>query len=481
MEGKLPTSLQSSVEKQGWSGSRRVLIIVQNLPVPFDRRVWQEANELVRNGYTVSIICPLGKGYDKRREVIDGIEIHRHPLPFEANGALGYLIEYSSSLFWEFWLSWRVFFGRGFDVIHACNPPDNIFLVAGFFKIFFRKKFLFDHHDINPELYEAKFGKRDILYKLMLWWERLTFFTADVSIATNNSYRQIAIERGKMRPEKVFVVRSGPSLERLKILPPDVSLKMGKKFLIGYVGVIGQQEGIQYLIQAARHIVYDLNRTDIHFTLVGGGPALNHYQEMARQAKLDEHMTFLGRVSDQILLSVLNTSDVCVNPDEVNPMNDKSTMNKIMEYMALGKPIVQFDVTEGRFSAGAASLYAKPNDSTDLAEKLLSLLDDPEAREAMAKFGRTRVQNSLAWQYEAPKLLAAYDAVFSRVASEQSEIGTSHMASLYRGEGKDGFNVGPNMEKRHSVDPLDQTAIMAASTLDCGAVSSTSQAAGERV
>jgi glycosyltransferase involved in cell wall biosynthesis len=392
---------------------RRVLIIVQNLPVPFDRRVWQEANELADNGYRVSIICPVGKGFDAKRETINGIEIYRHPLPFEAKGALGYLLEYSWSLFWEFALACRVLAGPGFDVIHACNPPDDIFLIGGFFKFLFGKRFLFDHHDINPELYEAKFGRRDFFYRVMLWWERLTFMMADVSIATNQSYRDIALTRGHMHADKVFIVRSGPSLERLKILPPAPEQRHGKKFLVGYVGVMGQQEGIQYLIEAARHIVYDLGRTNIHFTLVGGGPALADFQRLAREKKLDDYMTFTGRAPEQTLLEVLNTADICVNPDEANPMNDKSTMNKIVEYMALGKPIVQFDLTEGRYSAGEASLYARNNDAIDMAAKIIELLDNPQKRASMGAFGRARVERELAWTFEAPKLMAAYDAIFA--------------------------------------------------------------------
>jgi glycosyltransferase involved in cell wall biosynthesis len=396
----------------GRDAPKRVLIIVQNLPVPFDRRVWQEAGELVSNGYIVSVICPVGYGCEARRETREGIAIYRHPLPYEAKSALGYLLEYSWSLFWEFWLACVVFRDRGFDVIHACNPPDNIFLIGGFFKSFFGTKFLFDHHDINPELYEAKFGRRDLFYQVMLWWERLTFMLADVAIVTNQSYATIAIERGHMTPEKVFVVRSGPNLERLRILPPKGDLKQGR-FLVGYVGVMGQQEGIQYLIGAARHIVMTMGRRDIHFTLVGGGPALERFRHLAVAQGVGDFMTFTGRVPDRTLLEVLNTADVCVNPDEVNPMNDKSTMNKIMEYMALGKPIVQFDVTEGRLSAGKASVYAKANDPLDMAEKIVALIDDPVLRAKMGSIGRTRIENELAWPYEAPKLLAAYAATFA--------------------------------------------------------------------
>jgi len=390
---------------------RRVLIIVENLPSPFDRRVWQEATTLTQAGYEVSIICPTGKGFEKKHELIDGVHIYRYRLPVDADGAVGYALEYSVALFWQFLLAWRVLLTRGFDAIHACNPPDNIFLVAGFFKLL-GKKFLFDHHDINPELYEAKFGRRDFFYRMMLAWERWTFRTADVSIATNESYRKIAIKRGGMDPNRVFVVRSGPNLDRLKILPPVEALKKGCKYLVGYVGVMGKQEGIDYLLRAARHIVVDMARDDVHFGLVGGGTALEDMKKYARELGIGEVVTFTGRVSDQRMLEMLNTADVCVNPDVANEMNDKSTMNKIMEYMALGKPIVQFDLTEGRFSAQNASLYANKNDAIDLAEKIVQLLDDPQLREEMGNFGRSRVENELEWKFEAPRLLGAYEVLF---------------------------------------------------------------------
>lgn len=396
----------------GNMSGRRVLIIVENLPLPFDRRVWQEANTLVANGYEVSIICPTGKGYERRHEVLNGIHIYRHPLPLEARGALGYLLEYSAALFWQFVLTCRISFSRGFDVIHACNPPDTIFLVGLVFKLLLRKKFLFDHHDLNPELYEAKFARRDFFYRLLVLFERWTFRTANISIATNNSYRKVAIERGRMDPEKVFVVRSGPSLERLKVQPPDEALKRGRRYLVGYVGVMGQQEGIQYLLEAARHLIVDLKRTDIHFGIVGGGPMLEELRGLADELGIGEYVTFTGRVPDEELLAMLNTADVCVNPDEVNEMNDKSTMNKIMEYMALAKPVVQFDMTEGRFSAQDASVYAKPNDAVDMAEKIVELLEDPERRRRMGEFGRERVVTDLAWPHEEPKLLAAFDALW---------------------------------------------------------------------
>jgi glycosyltransferase involved in cell wall biosynthesis len=402
------------------SRRRRVLILVENLPSPFDRRVWQEACALRDASYVVSIICPTGRGCERKFESIDGIHIYRYNLPIEAAGAAGYAVEYAIALAWTFVLAWRVLLTRGFDVIHACNPPDLLFLIGGFFKLF-GKKFVFDHHDLGPELYEAKFGRRDFLHRLMLKLEHLTFRTADVSIATNESYRRIAIGRGRMPPERVFVVRSGPSLARLKILPPDERLKRGRRHLVGYVGVMGKQEGIDYLLRAARHIVIDLRRSDVHFGLVGGGTSLEEMKALAVELGIAGYVTFTGRVPDGELLAMLNTADVCVNPDVANEMNDKSTMNKIMEYMALGKPIVQFDLTEGRYSAQRASLYARRNDPLDLAAKIVELLDDPLRRAEMGKYGRRRVEDELAWDHEAPKLLAAYEALWSGAAISPAE------------------------------------------------------------
>ena len=392
--------------------ARRILIIVENLPSPFDRRVWQEATTLRQAGYQVAIICPVGKGHEKKYEVIDEIAIYRYRLPVEAHGAAGYALEYSAALFWQFVLAVKILLGRGFDAIHACNPPDNIFLIGGFFKLF-GKKFLFDHHDINPELYEAKFGRRDFFYKVMLLWERWTFQVADISIATNESYKRIAIDRGGMNPDRVFVVRSGPDLRRLKILPPVESLKCGRAYLVGYVGVMGSQEGIDYLLRAANYIIHVMNRRDVHFGLVGSGTELEELKEYAKELEVSEFVTFTGRIGDQSLLEMLNTADVCVNPDVATEMNDKSTMNKVMEYMALGKPIVQFDLTEGRVSAQQASLYARKNDFVDFAEKIVWLLDHPEARQEMGQFGRKRVREELEWKYEAPKLLEAYEMLFA--------------------------------------------------------------------
>ncbi|HKA40273.1 MAG TPA: glycosyltransferase family 4 protein [Burkholderiales bacterium] len=393
------------------SAPKKVLMLVENLPCPFDRRVWQEACALRDAGYVVSIVCPTGKGCEKKFEAIDDVHIWRYSLPLEAAHAFGYAIEYTAALWQAFFLCWKVLYQRGFDVIHACNPPDLFFLIGAPFRLL-GKKFVFDHHDLGPELYEAKYGRRGFLHRLLLKLEYWTFRTADLAIATNESYRRIATGRGRMPDDRVFVVRSGPSLERLKILSPDERLKCGRRYLVGYVGVIAEQEGIGYLLRAAAYIVRYFARTDVHFGLVGDGPALAEMKWLARELGIAGYVTFAGRVPDGELLAMLNTADVCVNPDAANEMNDKSTMNKIMEYMALGKPIVQFDLTEGRYSAQQASLYARRNDALDLAEKILELLDDPARCAEMGEYGRRRVERELAWQHEAPKLLAAYSTLW---------------------------------------------------------------------
>jgi len=388
---------------------KHILIIVENLPLPFDRRVWQEANTLKENGAEVSIICPKMKGYTKKYECINGIHIYRHPLPLEAKGALGYMREYFAALFWEFFLSWKIFFRKRFHVIQGCNPPDLIFLVAWFFKIF-GVKYVFDHHDINPELYIAKYNKKGMFYKFLLWAERLTFMTANYSIATNESYREIAITRGKMDPGKVTVVRSGPKLDRLKITAGNETYKKGRKYLVGYVGVIGEQEGLDLLLESAKFITE--TRQDVQFAIVGGGTDLENIKKLAADMGLRDYVDFYGRVDDTTLVDVLNTADVCVNPDKPTVMNNLSTMNKIMEYMALKKAIVQYDLKEGRVSAQQASLYAANDDTRDFATKITWLLDNEKARKEMGEYGYQRILNELSWDYEKNKLIDFYKKVF---------------------------------------------------------------------
>jgi glycosyltransferase involved in cell wall biosynthesis len=398
------------------TGSRRgcILIVVENLPVPFDRRVWAEATTLAAAGYTVSVICPEGKDAAAGYELLEGVHVYRHPLPAEGNGAFGYLREYGAALRHELALAFRVRRERGIDILHGCNPPDLIFLVAWALRPF-GVRYLFDHHDICPELYETKFGRRGALWRLMLLVERLTFRTATVSIATNESYAEIARTRGGMAPEDVFVVRSGPKLEKLTLRPPRPELKRGAAYLVGYVGVIGRQEGLDLLVAAAEHLIRGLGRADVHFGIVGDGPARAEIEAEVRARGLEAHFTFTGRAPDDLLLDILNTADVCVNPDRATPMNDLSTMNKILEYMTLRKPIVQFDLKEGRASAGEASLYAAKDDPVDFAAKIAALLDDPEARARMGATGRARVEGGLSWAHSAPALLAAYDRAFAKL------------------------------------------------------------------
>ncbi|MDJ0898988.1 MAG: glycosyltransferase family 4 protein [Xenococcus sp. MO_188.B8] len=399
----------------------RVLIIVENLPSPFDRRVWMEATTLTKEGFEVSIICPQGKGYEKRYEVIDSIHIYRHPMPPEISSVVGYLTEYAAAVFWEFYLAHRVWWERGFDIIHICNPPDLLFLTAGWFKLIKGAKVIFDHHDINPEMYEAKYGRRDIFYYGLRLVERLTFALADTVIATNESYREIALTRGRKKPEDVFVVRSGPDLSRFQPVPVNEAYKRNKEYLVGYVGVMGEPEGIDYLLESIRHIVYDQNRQDIHFMLIGSGPMFTQLQNLAVQLGIEEFVEFTGRVSDEELLARLSSCDICVNPDKKMPYNDKSTMNKIMEYMAIGKPIVQFDLMEGRRSAGEASVYAKGNDAIDFADKILELLADPEQREQMGAIGLRRMEEKLEWRYQIPTLLQAYGVKnWSKIITEKT-------------------------------------------------------------
>jgi len=388
----------------------KILIIVENLPVPFDSRVWQEAKTLTENGYMVSVISPKGKGYMKDEEIIDGVYIYRHDLPADKEGFLNYIREYTQALFSEMRLAKHIYRTRGFDVIHGCNPPDDIFLIARPFKKY-GVKYVFDHHDICPELFEAKYNKkRGILYRLLLYFEKQNYKNADFAFVTNESYREIAIKRAKMKPEKLMVLRSGPSLDRMKIASPNMELKRGYKYMVGYLGVIGKQEGIEYILKCARYIKDRDN--NVCFAIVGGGPYLSKMQEEAEILGVADCVIFTGRVSDELMLKYLNTADICVNSDSYNSMNDKSTMNKILEYMALAKPIVQFDLAEGRYSAGEASLYAKPNDYVDMAEKIMELLNNPEKRKIMGEYGRSRIVNELSWEHTSRALIEGYEKVF---------------------------------------------------------------------
>lgn len=289
------------------------------------------------------------------------------------------------------------------------QPPDLIFLVALFFKPF-RVKYIFDHHDISPEFYTSKFEKKGFYYRLLILLERLTYATANYSIATNESYKEIAIRRGKMNKDKIQVVRSGPNLERLKLGMGNNKYKKGREYLIGYIGVIGESEGIDLLLESLKFIVS--KRKDVQVAIVGGGTSVESLKKLTLDMGLSDYVDFYGRVDDDTMLDVLNTTDVCVNPDKPSEMNNLSTMNKIMEYMALKKPIVQYDMKEGKFSAGDASLYAKNTCTKDFGEKIIWLLDNEMERIIKGEYGYNRIAKELSWEYESQKLISFYKKVW---------------------------------------------------------------------
>jgi glycosyltransferase involved in cell wall biosynthesis len=379
-----------------------------------DRRVWMEATTLHRFGYQVSVICPTGKGCESLFEEIAGIHIYRHPLPPEGTAPGGFLREYSAALWWQWKLARRIHRERGFDLIHACNPPDLIFLIGLWFKLLHGTSFLFDQHDLCPELYESKFGRRGFYYWLLSVAERLTYSLATTVISTNESYKEVAVTRGRKNPADVVVVRSGPDLEKFKKAPVDRAYHAGRSYLVGYLGVMGDVDGVDGLIRVVHELVVNRGRRDIQFCLIGGGPMLESLKGLANQLGVSEYVDFPGRVPDADVLMRLSNCDVCVNPDPVSPLNDKSTMNKILEYMALERPVVQFELHEGRQSAAGASLYAEPNDFRDFADKVEQLLADPELRARMGAIGRRRMEQVLEWRHQIPRLLEAYDHAWLR-------------------------------------------------------------------
>ncbi len=404
-----------------------VLIIVENLTVPLDRRVWQEARSLKEAGYVVSVVCPKGGKYVAPYEVLEGIHIFRHPLPYEADGVLGYLFEYGWSLAWEFALSIKAYCKVGFDVVQACNPPDLLFLIGGFWKALFGKRFVFDHHDIKPELYEAKFGRRGAFHRLLLWLEWMTFKTADVAIATNETFKDIAVARGGMSSDRVLVVRSTPDLTRFRRVAPDHRLKNGRRHLVGYVGIMGAQDGVDLLIDAMDELVNVKGRRDAQCAIIGSGTELHRLQSMTREKRLDDYVTFTGFLSGQQLLSAFSTFDIGVIPDPKNIYNDKISMNKVFEYMTLGIPFVAFDLIETRKASGAAALYASDNDHAGLATEISRLIDDPVLRSTLSEEGKVRAA-SLNWECERPRLLAAYNLALAETENAGWTSAASHRA-----------------------------------------------------
>ena len=389
-----------------------VCIIVENLPVPVDRRVWQEARTLREAGYRVSVICPKARGFERSHETLEGIEIYRHRV-WEASGPLGYVVEYTLALAAQFRLALRVYVRTRFRVLQACNPPDTIFLIGLFFKLF-GVRFIFDHHDLNPELYEAKFGRRDFGYKLVCWAERLTFRTADISIATNESYREVARVRGNMRRERTFVVRSCPDLSRIRKSAAQLELKEGRRYLVVYLGVMGPQDGLELLLESIASVAKRWKRQDILFVLIGSGTELPRLKVLAAEKGLESLVRFKGHLSDEEVAAYLSTAEVGVAPDPATPMNDKSTMNKILEYMAYGLPVVLYDLAEGRRSAAGSALYARPDDPVDFAREILRILDSESLRHQLGACGRRRIAESLNWESEKRSLLEAYATALAR-------------------------------------------------------------------
>jgi glycosyltransferase involved in cell wall biosynthesis len=381
-----------------------VLIIIENLTLPVDRRVWQEARTLREAGYRVFVICPKQGEFRVSHETLEEIEIYRYSLR-EGSDPLSYILEYVWAFLAQLTLALRVYWRSRFRVIQACNPPDTIFLVAALFKLL-GVRFIFDHHDLNPELYLVKFGRRNLLYRLVCLAERLTYRTADVAIATNASYARVAVERGRMAPERVFVVHSTPDLKDFQMAPPRAELKRGRDLLVLYLGTMGPQDGVDIFIEAAARIVRE--RNDVSFQIVGGGPEVPKLKQMARKKGLEGVLTFAGVRVGKELAGYLSTADVGVAPDPKNPMNDKSTMNKILEYMAFGKPVVLFDLTEGRRAAADAALYARPDDPDDFAAKIIQLLDSEPLRRQLGERGRRRIEEFLNWDHDKIQLLAAY-------------------------------------------------------------------------
>jgi len=396
----------------------RVLIIVHNLPVPFDRRVWLEANALREAGYQVSIICPQGDpaaNYGQQYgtyDCLNGIHIYRYPAPTNADGLVGYIVEFAYGWLMTFLLSLKIWWRHGFDIIQACNPPDTYWLLAKFYKLF-GKKFIFDHHDLCPELYLAKYRDKqpNLVYKMLSFLERMTFRTADVVISTNESYRRIALLRGQRRPDRVFVVRNGPDFDRLKVLPAEPALKEGRQHLICYLGMLCNHDGVDYLLRSLHHMVHEVGYRDFICAIIGAGPELDALKALSQTLGLQDHVQFTGRLSDHDVCRYLSTADVCVDPLPRNAFSDKSTMNKIGEYMAFGKPIVAFDLTETRATAQDAAMYATPNDERDFVHRLLELLRREDLRQQMGALARWRVETQLTWPHSVPRLLEAYRAV----------------------------------------------------------------------
>ena len=386
-----------------------VLIVVENLPVPPDRRVWQEALALTRAGYTVSIVSPKGGKYQEAYELRDGIHIFRHSLPVEAQGIAGYLIEYVWSWVAELFLAIKAYRKVGFKVIQACNPPDTIFAIGLIFRLFCGTKFVFDHHDPFAALFEIKFPGKKALTWLPTMAERYSLRVADQVITTSNELLKLATDKHGVDPAKIQLVRSGLDLKRMPSAERNESLKRGRPYLALYVGVMGVQDGLDLLLQSVAHIVHVKGRTDITFALAGSGTEVESLKKMALDLKIDEYVEFTGHLEGSVFLSYFATADIGLCPDPKNDFNDKLSMNKILEYMAFAIPCVQFDLNEGRFIAQEASVYASGNSPENFAEETLALLDNPPRRAEMGAIGKKRIADHFAWDKQEAIYVATYD------------------------------------------------------------------------
>lgn len=384
-----------------------VLMIVENLPVPFVRRAWQECCALRDAGYRVSVISPKGPGCEASYERLDDIDVYRHRV-FEASGALGYFLEYGAAIAAWLWLSLKAYARRPFKILHAWNPPDLIFLIAWFYRIF-GVRFIFDHLDLSPELYLAKFNRKDFFYRMVCRAERLSFKTAAVSLATNLSFREIAMKRGGKSADHVFIVRVSPVPAKMRRVATYPELKEGKPLLVVYLGVMGPQDGVDIFVEAIEYLVKIKGRGDTQFVLIGGGTEQPRLKQLAHDKGLDPVVKFTGRLPFGDVARYLSTADVGAAPDPLNDMNDRSTMGKILEYMCYEIPVVLFELTEGRRSADNSALYAKPNDPVDFAEKINKLLDSKDLRKELGARGRRRIEEVFNWEIDRAQLLRAYE------------------------------------------------------------------------
>ena len=391
----------------------RVLIIVQNLPVPFDRRVWLECQALVSAGYRIAVVCPKGKT-DPSYQVIDTVELYKYR-PYAPGGSkFGFVAEYVYSFLATAWLTLKARRSGRFAVIQACNPPDIFWPIALVFRAIDRTRFVFDHHDLSPELYESRFPEGPKLpYLVLRALERRTHRTADHVISTNASYADVAIARSGKPASSVTIVRTGPDPERLRRGLADPAQRRGHRFLAAYIGVMGPQDGVDIVVRAADVVIRELGRDDIAFTLIGSGDCFDDLVALRDELGLAGHVEFTGRAPDELVSRILSTADLGLSPDPKNPLNDVSTMNKTMEYMAFEMPVVAFDLRETRVSAGDAAHYVKPNDIHDYAEAIVRLMDDEAARARMGKLGRVRVEQELAWHHQERAYLGVYHRLTS--------------------------------------------------------------------